>query len=208
MRHVDNIMIEQQVTESFLTKNGELVFVRPLMPEDAPYLVDLFENMGSESRYNRFMQPADQVNIDRIWTEAEKIAQSVNSTSYGLVAFVDLPERADVPVAGSRYVRLSAVQAEIAVSVRDDMQNKGIGTELLRLLIEHAGAYGIDQVVGTVQNSNSAMWAMLKNLPYRLERQSEGSYSLITLHIHEPDSRTGDWLDTAADFSPEPQIIW
>ncbi len=201
-------MIEQQVTESFLTKNGELVFVRPLMPEDAPYLVDLFENMGSESRYNRFMQPADQVNIDRIWTEAEKIAQSVTSTSYGLVAFVDLPERADVPVAGSRYVRLSAVQAEIAVSVRDDMQNKGIGTELLRLLIEQAGAYGIDQVVGTVQNSNTAMWAMLKNLPYRLERQSEGSYSLITLHIHEPDSRTGDWLDTAADFSPEPQIIW
>jgi RimJ/RimL family protein N-acetyltransferase len=95
----------------------------------------------------------------------------------------------------------------MAVSVRDDFQNTGIGTHLFRLLIDHAAEQGIKQLVGIVLNDNVPMWKMLRNLGYRLERYPEGSYSQIALHIHEPRSRTEDWLDAAADFSPEPQLI-
>lgn len=201
-------MNDYLIADSFEAKNGLTVNIRPMEPEDAPYLVDLFEHMGAESRYQRFMQPADHVDMDRIWTEAEGIAQVSTGENFGLVAFVDLPERTGIPVAGARYVKLSTAQAEIAVSVRDDMQNLGIGTELMKLLVLHAAANGIDQLVGTIQNNNAAIWAMLRNLGHRLERQPEGSYSLITLHVHETASRIGDLLDAAADYSPEPQIVW
>lgn len=194
--------------DTFETKTGLIIKVRPLVPEDAPYLVDLFENMGAESRYRRFMQPVEQIDMDRIWTEAESIAQGIAGENFGLVAFVDLPERVHVPVAGARYVKLSSAQAEIAVSVRDDMQNMGIGTQIMRLLVLHAAANDVDQLVGTIQNNNTAIWTMLGKLGYRLERQSEGSYSLITLHVRESASRIEDLLDTAADYSPEPQIVW
>lgn len=176
------------------------------MPQDAPYLVDLFENMGSNSRYNRFLQPVDQVDMEVVWTEAKQIAEKVNS--YGLVAFVDMPERDDVLVGAARFVSLSPTRAEMAVSVRDDMQHKGIGTELMRLLIEHAASVGINQLVGTVQNSNKPMLAMLKKLGYRLEFQPEGSYSVVFVHLNESLNRREDCQDAAADYSPEPQIMW
>lgn len=201
-------MSNQDSFDSFETKTGMPARVRPLTPQDAPFLVDLFENMGSESRYSRFLQPADHVDIDRVWTEAEQIAGGVAVGSYGLVAFIDLPERDGVPAGAARYVKISPARAELAVSVRDDMQNIGIGTNLLQRLIMHAADHGIEQLLGTVQNSNKAMWAMLNKLGHRVERQPEGGYSIVTIHVRDSASRLEDWLDAAADFSPEPQIIW
>lgn len=178
------------------------------MPLDAPYLVDLFENMGSDSRYNRFLQLVDHVEMERVWEEAENIAQTTVGASYGVVAFADLPARDDAPVAAARYVMISSAQAEIGVSVRDDMQNKGIGTALLRLLVDHATANGVVQLIGTVQNNNGAMLSILSKLGHRMERQSEGSYSQFTIHVHETANREHDFQDAAADYSPEPQLIW
>lgn len=201
-------MIQLLATNTLQTKTGLMIHVRPLMQLDAPYLVDLFENMGSDSRYNRFLQPVDHVAMERVWEEAEDIAQKTVSVSYGVVAFADLPARDDAPVAVARYVKVSSAQAEIGVSVRDDMQNMGIGTVLLRLLIDHAAAHGFVQLLGTIQNSNNAMWSMLSNLGLRLERQSEGSYSQVTIHVHETVNREHDFQDAAVDYSPEPQLIW
>lgn len=201
-------MYKELYFDQFETKTGLTVQVRKLVVEDAPYLVDLFENMGSESRYNRFLQPADNVSIDYVWTEAENIARQTTGENFGLVAFADTDERSDVPVGAARYMKLSAKQAEIAISVRDDMQRLGIGSQLLRLLVIHAEENGIDHLVGTIQNSNAAMWTLLQKLNLRIVSQPEGSYSTVIIHVNESDSRREDWLDTAADFSPEPQIIW
>ena len=194
--------------DTFQTKSGLTVRVRPLGPDDAPYLVDLFEHMSSGSRYSRFMQSADNVPMDRIWSEAELIAHLVETTSYGLAAFADLPDHEGALIGVARYVELNPLQAEIAVSVRDDHHRQGIGTTLLRLLIRNAEEDGYEQLLGTVQNSNEATWAMLMKQNYRLERLSEGAYSMVTIHLREPKSRVKDWLDTAADYSPEPQIVW
>jgi acetyltransferase len=206
-------MIKYSSMKVFKTKTGLPIHVRPMLPQDAPYLVDLFENMSAQSRYQRFLQSVDQIGMERIWTEAENIAHGATGDPHGWVAFGDLAERAEAPVAAVRYVKLSATQAEMAVSVRDDMQNIGIGAYLLRLLIADAAENGIDQLVGVVGNDNTAMWLILKKLGYRLEQRAEGSYSLIALHINEAhpsemERRSEERLDVAADFSPEPQIIW
>lgn len=200
-------MTTDSFNDSFDTKTGMTVQVRPLRPDDAPSLVDIFEHLGPESRYNRFLQPVDNVGIDRIWAEAENIANLVTAGSYGLIAFADLPQHAGAPVGAARYVKMDSTQAELAISVRDDLHGQGIGGNLLRLLISHAVTEGIEQLVGTVQNSNTGLWAILKKTGFRLERQLEGNSSLITLHIREPRHRFEECLDTAADFLPEPQII-
>lgn len=201
-------MIDNHHIDTFTNRNGIDIRIRKLLPKDAPYLVDLFENMGADSRYHRFMEPLEHITVERVWTEAEKIAQGANGETYGLVAFVDTPERDNVPVGGARYVKLSRAQAEFAVSVRDDMQGTGIGTYLTRLLVAQASEDGLERLVGILLNDNVSMWRLLKNLGYRLESHPEGSYSLVALHIRESASHTQGWQDTADDFSPEPQIIW
>lgn len=188
---------------TFRTKTGRPIRVRPLVPEDTPYLVDLFENMGQESRYHRFLQTLDHIDMERVWSTAEQIAEGTAVNSHGLIAFCDMTERPDVPVAAARYVHTDAGEAEIGISVRDDMQSLGVGTQLLGLLLDEARREGITRLVALFQSENTAIWTMFKKLGCRLDRRPDGTTTFVTLYVAEPP----DMMDAAADFSPEPQLI-
>ena len=175
--------VSQQV---FASRSGQQVRVRPLLPEDVPYLVDLFENMSPESRYHRFLQPTDQLDIERIWAEAESITTGAAGETHGFIAFSDIGGRTDVPVAVARYVKIADSKAEMAVSVRDDVHNQGIGTALMRILVAHAAKNGMTQLMGMALNDNTAVFSLLGKLGYRLERILEGNSSEIILHLDEP----------------------
>jgi acetyltransferase len=193
------MVLNRMIMNTFITKNGHLIYVRPMLPEDAPYLVDLFEHMGDDSRYRRFNQTLDRVEIDRIWLEAEQIAQGTASNSYGLLAFTDMDDRPEVPVAGARFVKLTPAQAEIAISVRDDMQGMGIGTHLMSMLVDEARRQGIVVLIGSIQNDNRAVWAILKKLGYRINRQPEGNSTFISIHLDKPDGQA----DVSSDLQLE-----
>jgi acetyltransferase len=193
------MVLKRMIMNTFIAKNGHLIYVRPMLPEDAPYLVDLFEHMGDDSRYRRFNQTLDRVEIDRIWLEAEQIAQGTASNSYGLLAFTDLDDRVEVPVAGARFVKVTPTQAEIAISVRDDMQGMGIGTHLMSLLVDEARLQGVVVLIGSVQNDNRAVWTILKKLGYRINRQSEGNSTFISIHLDKPDGQA----DVSSDLQLE-----
>lgn len=173
------------MSDTFETKSGLKVRVRAIEPRDTPYLVDIFEHMGSESRYRRFHQTLDNVSPTRVWTEAERIAHADPETSEGLIAFAELPGEGDVPVAGARYIRLEPQVAEVAISVRDDLQNIGIGSQLLQLLVEEAKADGIHKLVATVQNSNKPMWHILNKLSYAMTRTPQGAVSDVEIDLLE-----------------------
>jgi len=171
------------VSYSLATKMGFMIQVRRIQPDDVPYLVDIFEHMSSESRYRRFHQSVDHVSPSRVWTEAERIAQADPKTSDGLIAFADLPDEPDAPVAAARYVRLEPHVAEVAISVRDDLQNIGIGSQLLQLLAQEAKAAGIQKLVGTVQNNNEPMWRILEHLAFAVTRTPHGAVSEIEIDL-------------------------
>ncbi|HEX6385393.1 MAG TPA: GNAT family N-acetyltransferase [Anaerolineae bacterium] len=170
-------------SDSFETKTGLAVRVRPIQPDDAPYLVAIFEHMSSESRYRRFHQPVDNVGEARVWTEAERIAQADPETAEGLIAFADLPNEPNAPVAAARYVRLEPTVAEAAISVRDDLQNIGIGTRLLQLLAEEAREAGVHKLVAVVQNSNKPIWRILEHLSFAVKREPQGAVSEVEIDL-------------------------
>ena len=188
---------------TFLTKNDMAMRVRPLLAEDAPYLVDLFENMSQDSRYSRFLQTLDNIDMERVWSTAEQIAQGVAVNSHGLLAFCDTAERPDVPVAAARYIRLDSGQAEIGISVRDDMQGIGVGSRLMGLLIDNGRAEGILEMVAVIQNNNVVVWRLLRWLGYPITRRQDGSATEVILDVSDPPG----WDDAAIDYSPEPQLI-
>lgn len=165
----------------FVTKNGLPVSVRPLQPDDAPHLVDLFEHMSAESRYRRFYQPLNNIARDRIWAEAENIAHT--EPLIGFIAFADLPDQPAAPIGAARCVCLADGEAEAAVSVRDDMQNQGVGTHLLSLLAEEARARGVYHLTATIQNANKAIIHVLNRLPYPYTRTAVGPESELILDL-------------------------
>ena len=168
---------------SFLTRNGFDVKVRYLHSGDTPHLLDVFNHMGEESRYQRFNQSIEGMSTKRIWDEASQIAETTLADNRGLIAFADLPDQAHAPIAVARYVHISPEKAEVAMSVRDDMQGQGVGTTLLNLLLEEAKSAGLQTLVGMLQNSNSGMWVVFDRIPYVVRRMPDGVVSDVEIDL-------------------------
>jgi len=168
---------------TFKTKTGLTVRVRHIQATDAPHFVDIFEHMSSDSRYRRFHQSLDNPIPRRVWVweEAERIAHAYPPMNNGLIAFADLPDQPNAPIGAARYMGLEPGVGEVAISVRDDLHGQGIGTYLLKMLAQEAQAAGVRKLVGTVQNSNEAMWRVLNRLDYPITRRLQGTESEIEI---------------------------
>lgn len=152
----------------FTTRSGFRVTFRRLRPEDAPYIVDLFEHLSAQSRYQRFQIPLEHA--DPAWVEqmARDIVR-VEEPGEGWLAFADLPGEPNACIGGGRFIATGAGVAEVSVTVRDDFQGQGLGTTILRLLSDEARQVGIHTFTAYVQASNQAVFRMLARLgiPYR-----------------------------------------
>ena len=62
-------------THTFRTKDEDLIGLRPLQPEDAHHLVDLFDHMGPESRFLRFNLALPNPDRELVWSEARRLAE-------------------------------------------------------------------------------------------------------------------------------------
>jgi acetyltransferase len=173
--------MEKTVFDSFETKKGIIVWVRPLLPQDAPYLVDLFEHMSADSRYSRFHQSLQNIDPERVWAEAENIAHI--EPQVGFIAFADLPDQPDAPIGVARCVCLGDGRAETAVSVRDDMQNQGIAFHLMLTLAEEAKKQGIEKLVATAQSSNKPILRVLNRMPYPHTGKTSGAETELEMDL-------------------------
>ena len=107
-----------------------------MQPDDAGDLVDLFEHLSTNSRYMQFNQYLASVDPELVRREAEHIALVDPARGLGVLAFADLPDQPHAPVAAARYIRTDdPQQAEVSVSVRDDLQHQGIGAEIAALSV-------------------------------------------------------------------------
>lgn len=181
----------------FLAKNGHLVMVRPLQTSDTPLLVDIFEHLSSESRYHRFQQTVDHVPPTRIWQEAEQIATVDPIRKHGLLAVLNGLHGNEIPLGAARWVALNELEAEVAISIRDDYQGLGIGTKLMQLLADEAHERGFARLSATIENDNPAILHVFSRLTYDVLRIPDGSASdiiIVLTESHKPDEKPIDNL--------------
>jgi len=183
VRHRREKIMEDGYVHTFHSKTGQLLKVRPLRPEDAHHLVDLFNHMGPTSRYLRFNLALTNPDPDLVWSEATRLAHIDPERDGAWLAFCELPGQPEAPVAGVRFMRLEEKVAEASLAVRDDMQNQGVGTELLRFLVRQAREAGIEKLVATVQRGNRALWELLAHADILIELESEGGYTNMTADL-------------------------
>ncbi|MCZ7528703.1 MAG: GNAT family N-acetyltransferase [Acidimicrobiia bacterium] len=121
--------------------DGGTVRVRPIRPDDDDRLLRLYEQVSDETIYLRFFSPVSRPTarrLDRL-TEVDHVDHVV------LVA-----ELGDDLVAVARYDRMARTDdAEVAFTVRDDQQGRGIGTIMLEHLAVIAREHGIGRFVAT-----------------------------------------------------------
>lgn len=180
-------MINRDCEFKFESNDGLSIEFYRLLPEDAGDLVDLFDHLSTNSRYMRFNQYLASVDPELVRREAEHIALVDPARGVGVLAFADLPDQPHAPVAAARYVLTDdPQQAEVSVSVRDDMQHQGIGAQMLLYLSAEARKAGVRSLIGTFQTSNRRIWALLAESPYQSTTVIDGFQTTVTIDLQTP----------------------
>jgi len=175
--------MDDEFIYSFRSRNGLLLKIRPLVPDDAGHLVDLFKHMGPESRFLRFNLALSNPDPELIRVEAQRMSEVDPEKDGAWLVFGDLPDQENAPVAGGRYVRLDDDTAEASLAVRDDMQRQGIGSHLLQFMVRQARDRGVKRLIATVQRGNRPLWHMLQGSGLKYDVESLGGYSNIAVDL-------------------------
>jgi GNAT superfamily N-acetyltransferase len=109
------------------------VLIRPVRRADAPLLADGFARLSARSRRLRFLSPKEELSPAELGYFTD-----VDHHDHEALGALDHADGRGVGIA--RYIRDTAdpQAAEIAVTVIDDWQGRGLGTELVAQLSERA----------------------------------------------------------------------
>ena len=149
--------------------DGSQVLIRPVRSADAPVLADGFARLSDRSRRLRFLGRKDHL------SEAElRYFTDVDHHDHEALGAIAHASGGGVGIA--RYIRDrdDPHAAEIAVTVVDDWQGRGLGSELLAQLAERACQEGIGRFTALVAADNTAMVRLLRNYGADLVRREAG----------------------------------
>lgn len=160
-------------TETLTTtlRDGSPVLIRRVTPDDKPVLREAFARLSPETRYRRFMRPVKELSEK----ELDYLTQ-IDHTSHLAWVAVD-PNSAEHPGLGvARCIRLphDPRTAEVAITVVDSHQGKGLGTLLLSMITRSAIQQGIDAFVAHVLVENAPMLKLFTELGGTVKLEDAG----------------------------------
>jgi len=149
--------------------DGARLVLRPIRPEDEPLLVAFHHTLSERSvslRYFHAMKLSTRVAHERL----TRICFIDYDRELALVADQTNPETGGHEILGvGRLCKLRGNQeAEFAVLVSDGFQRHGLGTEMLRRLLQVGRDEKIARIVGTILPENVAMQRICEKLGFRL----------------------------------------
>jgi len=151
-------------------RDGSKVLIRQVQPADAPVLADGFARLSPQSRQMRFLTRKKELSAAelRYFTDVDHH----NHEALGALTHAD-----GRGVGIARYIRDAEDPhaAEIAVTIVDDWQGRGLGTELLARLSDRARSEGICRFTALVADDNMAMAGLLRNISANVVGRGPGT---------------------------------
>ncbi len=169
-------------------RDGSVVLIRQVQSRDAPLLADGFARLSSESRQLRFLR--GKANL----TPAElRYLTAIDHHNHEALGALNPVDGRGLGVA--RYIRDAEDPegAEVAVTVIDDWQRRGLGIELLQRLVDRARQEGIRHFTALVSDDNAGVTALLQGNRIGV-RVIHGESGAVEYQITLPPRGLGDEL--------------
>jgi len=149
-------------------KDGSEVTIRPIRPEDEPRMVRFHESLSERTVYYRYLQMlqlTQRVAHERLTRicfidydrEIALVAQREHES--GLAEIIGVGRLDKTP--GTR-------DAELAVVISDSIQSKGLGTELVRRLVEVARTEKMERITAQLLPENAGMRSIFKKMGFSI----------------------------------------
>ncbi len=157
-------------------RDGREWVLRPIRPEDAEPLQNFIRGLSDESRYMRFVSMLREL-TPRMLARYTRIDYH---RELALVATIQEPNpeqrgRLSERIIGfAHYLRNPDGRgAEYALVIGDEWQRCGLGSQLMRALIEAAQEQGLTYIDGLVLGSNKPMLSLMSYLGFRIDPDEE-----------------------------------
>ncbi|MEZ4589622.1 MAG: bifunctional acetate--CoA ligase family protein/GNAT family N-acetyltransferase [Chloroflexota bacterium] len=171
-----------QYVKEITTEEDVQVTMRPIRPEDEPMMVKFHETLSERSVYLRYFR-------------AFQLDQRVEHERLTRICFVDYDrdmalvvtaknkktDEDEIIAAGRLTKERGRDEAEFAILVSDRYQGQGVGTEMLKHLLDIGKREGVKRVVAYLLSENRGMRAICLKLGFRLEREAELIKAVIDL---------------------------
>ena len=155
-------------------RDGSQVQIREVRGSDAPLLADGFARLSARSRQQRFLSPKHSLSAAEL-----RFLTEVDHHDHEAIGALNPADGRGVGIA--RYIRApdDPQAAEIAVTIADDWQGRGLGTELLARLSDRARQEGICRFTATIAYGNAAMATLLQNMGAELAGHDHGTVDYV-----------------------------
>jgi acetyltransferase len=172
-----------QYVQPWQAKDGTALNIRPIRPEDEVMMTRFHEALSEHSVYMRYFR-------------ALNLNQRVAHERLTRICFIDYDREMALVATrrdearGTREIvgvgRLSKVhgvpEAEFALLIQDDYHGHGLGTELLRRLLQVGrDEKDVERIVAYLLPENRAMKAVCQKLGFRFEREEDMIKAILDL---------------------------
>lgn len=171
-------------TDKYVTRwralNGFPLIIRPIKPDDEHLLVDFHQALSDQSVHQRYfgqLRLSERVNHGRL----SQLCLNDYGREFAIVAEHCPPSQLDPEIVGvARLCRFPDTKnAEFAVTVVDAWQGNGIGTQLLKQLVNMARKEGVQHIVGFILAGNHTMEYVAKRADFTIQQSSDGGLRAV-----------------------------
>jgi RimJ/RimL family protein N-acetyltransferase len=156
-----------------ITKKGIEIVLRPVKTDDESLLKDFFNSLSDKSLYHRFMS----VRKDMPDEQLQKFVIVDYTKEMAILTTIKDERGETVTGVGQYFIHEHDPTAEVAFIVRDDYQNRGIGTELLKYLTHLAKRQGLRGFTAEVLLENAPMNHIFERMGFDIQKIfSEGTF--------------------------------
>jgi RimJ/RimL family protein N-acetyltransferase len=157
------------------TKTGMEILLRPVKISDEPLLKDFFYSLSDNSLYRRFISVRKDMPHERL----QEFVIIDYTNQMVTLATIHRGEKEEIVGIGQYGINEATHTAEVGFAVRDDCQNKGIGTELITYLTYLAKKQGLLGFFAEVLVENRPMLHLFDKMGFDIKkRREEGVYEL------------------------------
>jgi acetyltransferase len=166
--------------ESRLTlKNGQEIFLRPIMQTDEPLVIDLFNRLSTHSVYLRFLRHLQALPKDMLY----QFTHLNYNSDFALAGIIQEDDK-DAIIAVARYAYTPHDKlTELAIAVRDDWQHFGLGKPLLQKIVEIGKEHGIYRFEGMLDPQNKIIMRILVELGYQVTYSLKSGFYQVEILV-------------------------
>ena len=149
-------------------KDGTVVKIRPIRPEDEPLMVEFHRNLSETTvnqRYLGMLQLEERIAHERL----TRICFTDYDCEIPLVVDYKRPDGFHEILGVGRLNKVHGLdEAIFAILISDPWQNKGLGTQLLQLLVDMGRQEKLSRITGHMLKDNEGMKRLCEEVGFKV----------------------------------------